>query len=447
MPYARNCHPSHPGTPGDLTRPGAAARGHGVDPTPHLQVRPHPSVNTPGDIHEQHADRVADQVMRMPEPLQRCACGGGCPACQRQAVQRRGLEPGVAVPIVDDVLRSPGQPLDAEARGFMESRFGYDFSRVRVHADAKAASSSRAVNALAYTVGEHVVFAADRYRPGTSSGKRLIAHELAHVVQQSKGPVVLQRQATPSSDLKDISNELEAIRLQIAEGAEDLEIVRWQMALAGQTLPKGTSGINASTAAFVEAAIETSTAIGPFVRGKLAKTSVARGFKIYDSPKDFEASLGTPRGKPSIGQARPTTRTRGFFHRGTDSIHLPPDAKFGHALHEGIHKYSSIALQNAVGISVNEGFTQIFTDDVLAEHGLGSVSHAYGAELECAKIVLGWINNDKPALARAYFQEGHANPILQEVMRRLRIVTAQEINNLKAGDGMGLCKRITQAGP
>lgn len=87
-------------------------------------------------------------------------------------------------PIVHDVLSSPGQPLDASTRTFMEPRFGYDFSQVRVHTDKRAAESARAVNALAYTVGRDVVFGEGEYEPGTSMGRRLLAHELTHVVQQ-----------------------------------------------------------------------------------------------------------------------------------------------------------------------------------------------------------------------------------------------------------------------
>jgi hypothetical protein len=86
---------------------------------------------------------------------------------------------------VDAGLHSPGQALDTGTRSFMESRFGQDFSRVRVHADAQAAASARAVNALAYTVGPDLVFGAGRYAPGSTEGRRLLAHELAHVVQQT----------------------------------------------------------------------------------------------------------------------------------------------------------------------------------------------------------------------------------------------------------------------
>jgi len=90
----------------------------------------------------------------------------------------------MAPPIVHDVLRSPGQPLDAATRASMEPRFGHDFSKVRIHADARANESARSVNALAYTVGPQIVFGAGLYQPGAASGQRLLAHELTHVVQQ-----------------------------------------------------------------------------------------------------------------------------------------------------------------------------------------------------------------------------------------------------------------------
>ena len=128
--------------------------------------------------------------------LQRaCACGkhttdqnGECTECRKKrlGLQRRsvGSGPDVAPPIVHDVLRSPGRPLDEATRGFMESRFNHDFSGVRVHTDGRAAASARAVNALAYTVGNHVAFDSGQYTPGTSGGRGLLAHELAHTVQQ-----------------------------------------------------------------------------------------------------------------------------------------------------------------------------------------------------------------------------------------------------------------------
>jgi hypothetical protein len=154
------------------------------------------AINTPGDEYEQEADRVVEQVMRMPEPQLRhaCACGGGCPSCQNaQAVhehlQTKRVHAGdsgasVAPSIVHEALAAPGQPLDGATRAFMEPRFGHDFSQVRMHTDVRAAESTRMVNARAYTVGQHVVFDAGKYAPETSEGRKLLAHELIHVLQQ-----------------------------------------------------------------------------------------------------------------------------------------------------------------------------------------------------------------------------------------------------------------------
>ena len=122
--------------------------------------------------------------------VQRCA-GVACPPEARghtEEVQLRGLSTGhmqePAPPIIYEVLRSPGQPLGTTTRAYMETRFGHDFSRVRVHADNKAAESATAVNAQAYTLGHHIVMGDGRYRPETFPGRGLLAHELAHVIQQ-----------------------------------------------------------------------------------------------------------------------------------------------------------------------------------------------------------------------------------------------------------------------
>lgn len=114
--------------------------------------------------------------------------GGECADYKKKDPLRRKATCGAEVQevpsIVHDVLSSPGQPLETGTRTFFAQRFAHDFSGVRVHADSRAAESARAVNALAYTVGQQVVFGAGQFRPETTSGKHLLAHELAHVVQQ-----------------------------------------------------------------------------------------------------------------------------------------------------------------------------------------------------------------------------------------------------------------------
>lgn len=101
---------------------------------------------------------------------------------QRRSEKQTAL--AMLPPSVYEVLRTPGRPLDAATRAFMEPRFGHDFSHVRVHTDTKAAESAQAVNALAFTVGRDLVFGERQYAPGTMTGDRLMAHELTHVVQQ-----------------------------------------------------------------------------------------------------------------------------------------------------------------------------------------------------------------------------------------------------------------------
>jgi hypothetical protein len=148
---------------------------------------------------EHEADRVADQVMNMPTVGSVATAGEGslrrkCAQCEEEDKLHRKTTPNAstqinAPSIVQSVLNSPGQPLDPMTRAFMEPRLGYDFCRVRVHTDAKAAESAHAVNALAYSVGRDVVFGAGRYKPDTNEGKRLLAHELVHTIQQDKGAV------------------------------------------------------------------------------------------------------------------------------------------------------------------------------------------------------------------------------------------------------------------
>jgi hypothetical protein len=117
---------------------------------------------------------------------------------QTERIQEDVTGDVVAPPIVYEVLRSAGQPLDPNTRAFLEPRFGYDFSHVRVHTDAQAAKSAQAVGALAYTVGRDIVFGAGQYSPGVSGGQRLLAHELAHVVQQQSAPTpILSRDPQP----------------------------------------------------------------------------------------------------------------------------------------------------------------------------------------------------------------------------------------------------------
>jgi Domain of unknown function (DUF4157) len=191
------------------------------------------AVNTPGDSYEREADRVAADVMRVSEPrLQRaCVLGAACPKCsegrhsqegtrlQASRIQANAPEPPVPSlgSPVHEVLRTPGQPLDAATRAFMEPRFGHDFGRVRVHVGARAAESADALRARAYTLGNRIVFGARQYAPTTPSGRLLIAHELTHVLQQGSTPRPM-RQTDPAAHEED-EDKPRAEGLEVGGGA------------------------------------------------------------------------------------------------------------------------------------------------------------------------------------------------------------------------------------
>jgi Domain of unknown function (DUF4157) len=150
------------------------------------------TVGRSDDPLERQADQVAERVMRMPEPS---AWGGmvqrKCAACaDEDRLQRKSLDTQVAdiaaPPIVNDVLRSPGRPIDPRTRSVLEPRFGRDFGNVRVHTEGLASQSAEALMARAYTVGRDIAFRRGEYAPDTIAGRSLLAHELAHVVQQGQ---------------------------------------------------------------------------------------------------------------------------------------------------------------------------------------------------------------------------------------------------------------------
>jgi|GEM_PF-3382163 len=196
-------------------------------------------VSDPHDPHEQEADRVAEQVIRTPNPL---ATGRGfnrqAPRIQRKCIDCEGEEAmrkaadaeaeeeepiavsaKVAAAGVDTATSRTapgsgrelktttdltsnlggGQPLPASVRNFFEPRFGYDFGQVRIHTDGSAVESATSLNAVAYTSGRDIVFAEGQYAPATPDGRRLLGHELTHVVQQERGftPATVQRQPAP----------------------------------------------------------------------------------------------------------------------------------------------------------------------------------------------------------------------------------------------------------
>lgn len=269
------------------------------------------AISQPGDFYEQEADRVAEQIMRMPEPtVQRqcaaCAAGGPpCPACEEESktVSRKtkGGEGGEVPLSVQSVLHSPGLPLTQATRAFFEPRIGQDLSHVRVHTDGMASQSAREVNALAYTVGSHVVFDAGRYAPGTSDGQRLLAHELTHVVQQA------------GSD---------GIRASEGRG-----VVSRPTSVEGKATPVTIRGLGENciqrTPSYIVAATflgnNVSGGVNPVMRDRLqdAETAIEAAFNALPAAQQVDFSTGQPTtsyvdwaGVTSVGGWRSSTTSR-----------------------------------------------------------------------------------------------------------------------------------------
>jgi len=162
--------------------------------------QPKYAINTPGDIYEQEADAVAEQVVQPKQidnthaffkPLIISPVQRKCADCEEEEKLQRKDKDGTETETTGafenyvDGLNNSGASLSADNRSFFESRIGHDFSNVKIHTDAVAAKSAQSINALAYTTGNHIVFNENQYQPETTSGKKLLAHELTHVVQQN----------------------------------------------------------------------------------------------------------------------------------------------------------------------------------------------------------------------------------------------------------------------
>jgi hypothetical protein len=181
----------------DLIAPGEHSFRHpspAVGPVPLSRpIQAKLEVGAADDPLEREADQVADRIMRMADPASVSSSESGqevrrkCQCCAGEG-QRQTVE---------EVVRSSGQPLDPATRAFFEPRFGYDFSRVRIHSDERASAAAHTVNALAYTVGKDVVFGAAQFAPHTTKGRELLAHELTHVIQQGHGPSIRRMARDP----------------------------------------------------------------------------------------------------------------------------------------------------------------------------------------------------------------------------------------------------------
>jgi hypothetical protein len=334
-------------------------------------------VNTPGDAYEQEADRVAERVMRMPEPqLQRTGASGIESSGQRSTrAPAAGLQPrrvqasdaaGMAAPpAVSDALRSSGQPLDPLTRAFMEPRFGRDFGDVRIHSGPQADAAAASVQARAFTVGRDLVFAAGEHAPGSEGGKRLLAHELTHVIQQTGGHEVVQ--------------------------CDDAKV-------------KHTTGKQ------VDTYLNANNFIKTYIEAKFKKGIKAEGHVHIDTEAEFVKAwvkYATGRENPDTKKAFTAEEAKNWasninaFRDGTE-LHLHQDrGEPTTAIHESIHLFQEDTFASKVGFNAKEGTTEYFTRMICAEQKITREGF-YASELKSIEKLV--TVTTKETLAAAYFQ-------------------------------------------
>jgi Domain of unknown function (DUF4157) len=384
----------------------------------------------PADPSERAADQLADQVLRHPAPPR--------PPTALEAPR---------APADTPAWPAAGEALPAATRSFFEPRFGYDFSRLRIHTDAEAARSASALNAHAFTIGRDIVFAAGRFAPETPGGRRLLAHELAHIAQPAASrPAasgrLIQRQAANdtedavAADVEEERKRFEAAKRQhqdalaqaktIADTDQarlDYQDAESQFAKAKEQQARASVPPQ-PTDALQHAGKTTRTTVGPetgdLMDAVLRQSNILRRhlstkikiagskFVIENSDPEFDNAYRTlHRLKPGSEEWNGTKDVRGFYHPPSDSIHLRPGSNYGQAVHESIHKFSQPGFRAMFGGFLDEGVTQYLADLVLEEQGLEKGRTLYDDNLKCARKLINEVAN--LGLVAGYYFDGETS--------------------------------------
>ena len=225
-------------------------------------IQPKLTIRQPGDRSEQEADRIADRVMSMPEPVVHRQVEEDDEEVSPKLI-RRQTEPeeeeeeamspkahfgglSMATPDVTGsigAMRGGGQPLPGSTRAFFEPRFGRDFSEVRIHTGSRAADTAQAINARAFTVGRNIAFGAGQYSPDSRGGRQLLAHELTHVVQQGHAHMVDVRE---SNDEIHSEGKEEAGAETLPAGTKFQSSQRWKGNITSKSISNGTIVVQTS---------------------------------------------------------------------------------------------------------------------------------------------------------------------------------------------------------
>jgi hypothetical protein len=306
-------------------------------------------VGAPDDVQEREADAAAERALAVPEGVLQRKCAAcqqeddeeerkkatGGPDLRRKEATAAGAAGGEAPAGIGQVLGQPGRPLEPSVRRDMEQRFGHDFSQVRLHRGSAAERSAEAVNARAYTVGQDIVFGAGEYAPTSNEGRKLLAHELAHTVQQSDGGASLRRRLGDGHDLRAArfagDPVLEACfddERYLQSGSQGPAVSKLQQALvdAGFPLPShGVDGIFMSETQTALKNYQRSRGLDPDgVVGPLTMGALDSQFAGGTTPPGTTPPGTTPPGTTPPGTTPPGTTPPGTTPPGTTPPTAPP---------------------------------------------------------------------------------------------------------------------------
>ena len=303
----------------------------------------------------------------------------------------------VAPPVVHEALRAGGEPLEPATRESMQASFGQDFGHVRVHTGELAERSARAVAARAYTVGSHVVFGAGQYAPGTPAGERLLAHELAHVIQQGASAAsVPQRSALPIGAREDpFEREADALAAAALHGpALDAPTRTGGIRVQRQDGGAGDAGVRAT-----DAEAQQGADAGPATSD--AGTGADAGAGAADAGSGAAPTEGEPAAAPCDPQ--PLSRAQYLAHSGTSTD------DFGLTVLSGTVSVPAVATRRARGGVVLEAtdavmpaIDSVFTTAGTFTEGTSQFIASDGAECSSGRYDMRWtITRDGAAQIRA----------------------------------------------
>jgi hypothetical protein len=408
-----------PGNQAGVIAATSAGRSHDFShipihsPTP-AAIQTKRVISEPGDADEQEADRQANQVMRASGPSATDA-GGQTPA---------GPHSGAAMVL---------EPAD---RQFFETRFQHNFADVRIYAGREANASARRLQARAYTVGNSIHFAPGEYRPGTPAGRHLLAHELAHVLQQralpGSQPARIQRQPEPAKPAPKPPPAKQKTLKEAGVGLDD--------------------PVFEKTAQIIDEVLLRNKRLAPYIGDKLKSgLRIAEKGKFVQelSDNNFENAYRTAYDQNSA-QSVPA-HIVGFYDPKKSEVHLRPDARFGTGLHEAVHRLASPSLYNyylpaamkissALGEVLKEGLTAYFTDCILKDEELTNYNDAYrDVKAKAAQLMKALGSDGFDLFAKFNFKGGG----IVEIGEKLGL-SKKQYGDLKGGGPEEVLKRINK---